>query len=162
MMSLSLEESLSLPVVLPSGEALPVRFRFSDPVAWFPRQVADQFRFNPRLIDRFRFHARHPSEWDEDTPLSGWMSVSRMNGTWRDLFLSEKQLPPHLFLVIAEESPVERQEKIGLIRSLLPSGGMEVEDAVLYEHYRAWWLRSTVPYSNRYEAARAFVSLVAS
>ena len=154
---LSLEETTLIPVQTSSGDVFPVRIRMSDPVALFPKQFASQFQFNPRLVDRFRFHCA--LEWDEDAPLSGWMSVHRLSGTWLDVYRSEFKLPPRLFLVLAEDSPQEQKEKVKLIRYIIRrcGGSDDMDDSTLYAEYSYWLLRTPTLDLDRYQAVSAFV-----
>ena len=154
---LSLEESTTIPVQTSSGDVFPVRIRMSDPVALFAQQFAQQFQFNPRIIGRFRFYCA--LEWDEDTPLSGWMSVHRSKGTWLDVYKTEFKLPHRLFLVIADDSDAEKTEKVKLIRSLIHcyGGSEDMDDSTLYAEYSYWLLRTPTQEMNRYQMVSAFV-----
>lgn len=156
MSSFSLEETVSMPVVLLSGEILPVRIRLSDPIALFPKQFSDQYRFNPYCVDRFRFYT-HLEELDEDAPLSAWRSIHLAGGRWRDL----RECPSRLFLVIADDSEEERSAKLSLIRTILSQRGQfyPYDDNVLYSEYLSWWLHAQPSHEiqNRYQFLSAFV-----
>ena len=156
MTAFSLEETVSMPVVLLSGEVLPVCIRLSDPVALFPKQFSDQHQFNPRCASRFRFYT-HPGEMEEDAPLSAWRSIHLAGGRWRDLM----ECPSRLFLSIADDSEDDQHAKLSLIRSLLSQRGhvYPYDDTVLYSEYLSWWLRSHLPceIANRYQILSAFV-----
>lgn len=157
----SLEETVMIPVVLLSGDVLPVRIRPSDPIALFPKQFSDQHGFNPRCVHRFRFYTHLEALDtldDEDAPLSAWRSIHhRVSGRWRD----QMEYPSRLYLVIADDSEEDRCGKLSLIRSLLFQRGVAYpyDDYTLYSEYLSWWLRTqpTEDMENRYQILSAFV-----
>ena len=162
--TISFEETTTIHVQLLTG-VFPVRIRMSDQVSLFAKQCADQFRINPRVVKRMRFYLQEWDEWDEDTPLSGWMTIQRMKGTWRDIFQSESELPSCLFMVINDDPLPERMEKLKLIHYILQQHGLaySMNDTVLYGEYLQWFLYSDSPDSldspskNRYELLSEFV-----
>ena len=139
MSQFSLGETATIMVRMLSGDLIPIRIRMSDPVSLFPKQFVDQHRMNPWVIHRLRFYAHE--DWDEDTPLSGFVSVHRFRGTWMDLYRSEHNLPYLLHLVILDDADEERGQKLTLLRSILSArGSTKVDDMCLYGEYLHWYL----------------------
>lgn len=140
MTKFSLGETTTIMVRMLSGDLIPVPIRMSDPVSLFPKQFVDQHRMNPWITHRLRFYVHE--DWDEDTPLSGFVSVHRFRGTWMDLYRSERNLPYLLHLVILDDAEEERSQKLELLRSILSAKGITkgVEDTQLYGEYLYWYL----------------------
>lgn len=169
MSQFSLGETATIVVRMVGRDELSVRIRMSDPVSLFPKQFVDQCRMNPWITPRLRFYARE--DWDEDAPLSGFVSVHRFRGTWIDLYRSENRLPPCLYLEILDDEEEERRQKIALLRSILHSKGtaaataaVELDDVRLYGEYLQWYIyyrpSETSFYfikPNRYAIMNAFV-----
>lgn len=171
MAQFSLIETATVTVRMLDGNSIPIRIRMSDSVSLFPKQFVDQCRMNPWITPRLRFYARE--DWDEDAPLSGFVSVHRFRGTWMDLYRSEHQLPSCLHLVILDDEEEERNQKLALLRSILQSKGLtslaELDNIRLYGEYLQWYLyyrpSETSFYfikPNRYATMNAFVEHVAT
>lgn len=168
MAQFSLGETATVMVRMLGGDSIPVRIRMSDPVSLFPKQFVDQCRMNPWITPRLRFYTRE--DWDEDAPLSGFVSVHRFHGTWMDLYRSEHRLPPCLYLEILDDEAEERDQKLTLLRSLLSAKGFaataaaESDNVRLYGEYLHWYLYYRPSDSlfyfqkpNRYATMNAFV-----
>ena len=147
------------------GRTTQVRVRMSDPTRLFPRQVADQVGFNPRMASRLRFYLfGKEGREEEDAPLSQWRSVHFSGKTWREVFsdngASDALL---LYMEIEDDTEQERGDKLRLLRTLLSKkqeGAAEKEDDVrLWGEYLQWFVYAKdVSEMNRYETLQAFVN----
>ena len=145
------------------GEKTWVRVRMSDPTRLFPRQLADQVGFNPRVASRLRFYLLgKEGREDEDAPLSQWRSVHFSGKTWREVFsdngASDALL---LYMEIEDDTEQERSDKLRLLRTLLSKRGEadKENDALLWGEYLQWFVYAKgVAEMNRYETLQAFVN----
>jgi len=162
-MSLSMEETMMISVQNTVGEKTWVRVRMSDPTGLFPRQVADQVGFNPRMASRLRFYLLgKEGREDEDAPLSQWRSVHFSGKTWREVFsgngASDALL---LYMEMEDDTEQERSDKLRLLRTLLRQKGEADQegDTVLWGEYLQWFVYAKgVSEMNRYETLLAFVN----